>query len=68
MTFLAQRHSPVVVRADQAEHLASIGHTLLADADVTGGALSTHLVRLARGGERGGAPPPRQRLRAVLHL
>jgi mannose-6-phosphate isomerase-like protein (cupin superfamily) len=42
-------YEPVVVRASDAEHLESIGHTLLADSSMTGGALSTHRVALGRG-------------------
>ena len=48
-------YPPVLVRAAEAEHVASIGHFLLADADVTGGALSTHRVALASGAD--GAVP-----------
>lgn len=50
-------YPPVVVRADEAEHLTAIGHVLLADSGATGGALSTHRVRLTRGSP--GAVPHR---------
>jgi mannose-6-phosphate isomerase-like protein (cupin superfamily) len=50
-------HDPVVVTAAEAEELAAIGHFLLADASATGGALSAHRVRLARG--TAGAVPHR---------
>jgi quercetin dioxygenase-like cupin family protein len=46
-----------VVRAEQAEHLRSIGHVLLADSSATKGALSTHRVTLGRGAD--GAVPHR---------
>lgn len=48
---------PVVVRAEQAEYLTSIGHVLLADSSATKGALSTHRVMLGRGAD--GAVPHR---------
>lgn len=48
---------PVLVRAGEAEHLASIGHFLLADSDATGGALSSHRIALATGAN--GAVPHR---------
>ncbi|NUR62360.1 MAG: cupin domain-containing protein [Catenulispora sp.] len=44
-------YPPVLIRADEAEHIASLGHFLLADADVTGGALSSHRVALAAGAD-----------------
>ena len=44
-------YPPVLVRADEAEHVASIGHFLLADSDDTGGALSMHRVALATGAD-----------------
>ncbi|MEZ0111485.1 quercetin dioxygenase-like cupin family protein [Catenulispora sp. EB89] len=44
-------YPPVLIRADEAEHLPSIGHFLLADADSTRGALSTHRVALATGAD-----------------
>jgi mannose-6-phosphate isomerase-like protein (cupin superfamily) len=50
---------PVIVRAAEAEALGSTGHRLLADATATGGALSTHRVRLARGAD--GAVPHRHK-------
>ena len=50
-------HRPVLVRADEAERLDSIGHVLLADSSTTGGALSSHRVALARGAD--GAVPHR---------
>lgn len=43
------RHAPVLIRAADAERLDSLGHILLADADVTGGTLSSHRVELASG-------------------
>ncbi len=46
---------PVLVRADEAERLDSIGHVLLADSSTTQGALSSHRVALARGAD--GAMP-----------
>src|SRR5580698_1288010 len=48
---------PVLVRADEAEHLDLIGHVLLADSSATGGALSSHRVALASGAD--GAVPHR---------
>jgi mannose-6-phosphate isomerase-like protein (cupin superfamily) len=48
---------PVLVRADEAERLDSIGHVLLADSSTTQGALSSHRVALARGAD--GAAPHR---------
>ena len=48
---------PVIVHADEAEHLDSIGHVLLADGSTTQGALSSHRVALARGAD--GAVPHR---------
>ncbi len=48
---------PVVVRGGQAEYLPSIQHFLLADSTATGGALSTHRVRLDPGAD--GAVPHR---------
>jgi quercetin dioxygenase-like cupin family protein len=48
---------PVLVRADEAERLDSIGHVLLADSSTTHGALSSHRVALARGAD--GAVPHR---------
>ncbi|WP_331768952.1 cupin domain-containing protein (plasmid) [Embleya sp. NBC_00888] len=48
-------YAPVVVRADEAEHLPEIGHHLLADASASNGALSAHRIRLARGAD--GATP-----------
>ncbi|HUK69304.1 MAG TPA: cupin domain-containing protein [Streptosporangiaceae bacterium] len=50
-------YRPVVVRADEAEHLESIGHMLIADSSATGGALSAHRVALGRGAD--GAVPHR---------
>jgi quercetin dioxygenase-like cupin family protein len=44
-------YPPVLIRADEAEHIASLGHFLLADADVTGGHLSSHRVALATGAD-----------------
>ncbi len=53
----AYSYRPVVVRADQAEHLDQIGHVLLADSSATAGALSSHYVSLGRGAD--GAVPHR---------
>ncbi len=53
----AAPYPPVLVRADQAEHLDLIGHVLLADSSATAGALSSHRVALARGAD--GAIPHR---------
>lgn len=50
-------YQPVIVRADEAEHLIDIGHLLLADASATGGALSAHRIQLASGAN--GARPHR---------
>lgn len=50
-------HDPIVVTAEQAEELAPIGHYLLADSSSTGGALSSHRVRLGPGAD--GARPHR---------
>jgi mannose-6-phosphate isomerase-like protein (cupin superfamily) len=50
-------YPPVLVRADEAEHLDSIGHVLLADASATAGTLSSHRVALGRGAD--GAMPHR---------
>lgn len=50
-------YRPVLVRASEAEHLESIGHTLLADSSATHGALSSHRVALGRGAD--GAVPHR---------
>jgi quercetin dioxygenase-like cupin family protein len=50
-------YSPVLVRADEAEHLDSIGHVLLVDSSATGGALSSHRVALGCGAN--GAVPHR---------
>jgi hypothetical protein len=47
----------VPARADEAEHLDSIGHVLLADSSATAGALSSHRVALGRGAD--GAMPHR---------
>ncbi|HEX4661395.1 MAG TPA: hypothetical protein VH307_28705 [Streptosporangiaceae bacterium] len=55
--FAAGPHSPVVVRAGEAECLLDIGHYLLADSSATHGALSTHRVQLGRGQD--GAVPHR---------
>ena len=44
-------YPPVLIRADEAEQVASLGHFLLADADVTGGHLSSHRVALATGAD-----------------
>lgn len=51
------RYPPVLIRADEAERLDSIGHVLLADSSATEGTLSTHRVALARGAD--GAVPHR---------
>ena len=59
-----QQFGPVLVRASEAEQLPSIGHTLLADASSTGGALSSHRVRLGRGAA--GAVPHRHDLSSEL--
>lgn len=48
---------PVLVRADEAEHLDLIGHVLLADSSATAGTLSSHRVALGRGAD--GAVPHR---------
>jgi mannose-6-phosphate isomerase-like protein (cupin superfamily) len=58
------RYPPVVVRAEEAEHLAAIGHVLLADSSATDGALTTHRVALARGAD--GAVPHRHDARSEL--
>ena len=50
-------YPPVLVRADEAEHLDLIGHVLLADSSATAGALSSHRVTLGRGAD--GAVPHR---------
>ena len=50
-------YPPVLVRADEAEHLDLIGHVLLADSSATAGALSSHRVVLGRGAD--GAVPHR---------
>ena len=50
-------YPPVLVRADEAEHLDLIGHVLLADSSATAGALSSHRVALGRGAD--GAVPHR---------
>jgi hypothetical protein len=50
-------YPPVLVRADEAEHLDLIGHVLLADSSATAGALSSHRVALGRGAD--GALPHR---------
>jgi hypothetical protein len=55
--FAAGPHSPVVVRAAEAEYLPDIGTYLLADSSATHGALSTHRVQLGRGQD--GAVPHR---------
>jgi quercetin dioxygenase-like cupin family protein len=54
---LTRPFPPVLVRADEAEHLDSIGHVLLADSSATAGALSSHRVALGRGAD--GAVPHR---------
>ncbi|HEY7262775.1 MAG TPA: cupin domain-containing protein [Trebonia sp.] len=51
------QYQPVLVRADEAEHLDLIGHVLLADSSATAGALSSHRVALGRGAD--GAMPHR---------
>ncbi|GAA5178338.1 cupin domain-containing protein [Rugosimonospora acidiphila] len=51
------QYRPVLVRAGEAEHLESIGHTLLADSSATRGALSSHRITLGRGAD--GAVPHR---------
>ena len=50
-------YPPVLVRTDEAEHLDSIGHVLLADSSTTAGALTTHRIELAPGAD--GAVPHR---------
>jgi mannose-6-phosphate isomerase-like protein (cupin superfamily) len=45
-SILTRPFPPVLVRADEAEHLDSIGHVLLADSSATAGALSSHRVAL----------------------
>src|SRR6185437_6922286 len=50
-------YPPVLVRADEAEHLDLIGHVLLVDSSATAGALSSHRVALGRGAD--GAVPHR---------
>jgi quercetin dioxygenase-like cupin family protein len=57
MTSTSTSYPPVLVRAEQAELLSSIGHTLLADSPATRGALSSHRVSLGPGGA--GAVPHR---------
>ena len=54
----------MVVRADEAEYLPSIGHILLADSSATHGALSSHRVQLGRGAD--GAVPHQHRGAAEL--
>lgn len=58
------RYPPVLIRADEAEHLDSIGHVLLADSSATDGALTSHRVVLARGAN--GAVPHRHDERSEL--
>jgi mannose-6-phosphate isomerase-like protein (cupin superfamily) len=58
------RSQELVVRADEAEYLPSIGHILLADSSATHGALSSHRVRLGRGAD--GAVPHQHRGAAEL--
>jgi len=53
----APPYQPVLVRAEAAEHLDPIGHVLLADSSLTGGALTSHRVALGRGAD--GAVPHR---------
>ncbi|HEY2271132.1 MAG TPA: cupin domain-containing protein [Jatrophihabitantaceae bacterium] len=57
-------HAPVLIRADEAEHLDAIGHVLLADSSATGGALTSHRVALSRGAD--GAVPHRHDQRSEL--
>ena len=57
-------YPPVLVRAEEAEQLPSIGHTLLADSPATRGALSSHRVSLGPGGA--GAVPHRHTHSAEL--
>jgi uncharacterized cupin superfamily protein len=57
-------YPPVLVRAELAEQLPSIGHTLLADSPATRGALSSHRVNLGPGGA--GAVPHRHTHSAEL--
>jgi quercetin dioxygenase-like cupin family protein len=57
-------YPPVLVRAEQAEQLPSIGHTLLADSPATLGALSSHRVSLGAGAA--GAVPHRHTHSAEL--
>lgn len=64
MSIAVARHAPVLIRAEQAEHLDSIGHVLLADSSATGGALTSHRVALARGAD--GAVPHRHDGRSEL--
>jgi hypothetical protein len=54
---LTESARPVLVRAEDAEYLESIGHYLLADSSATGGALSSHRIALPRGAD--GAVPHR---------
>lgn len=54
---LTSPYQPVLVRAEEAEHLGSIGHVLLADSSATAGALTSHRVELGRGAD--GAVPHR---------
>lgn len=58
------RYPPVLIRAGDAERLDSIGHILLADSGDTDGALTSHLVTLARGAS--GAVPHRHDERSEL--
>ncbi len=58
------RYPPVLIRADEAERLDSIGHVLLADSTSTDGALTSHRVALARGAD--GAMPHRHDERSEL--
>ena len=53
----ASPYPPVLVRAEQAEHLDLIGHVLLADSSATAGALSSHRVALDRGADGVGLHP-----------
>jgi quercetin dioxygenase-like cupin family protein len=61
---IPHRYAPVLIRADEAEHLDSIGHVLLADSSATDGALTSHRVTLARGAD--GAVPHRHDQRSEL--
>lgn len=57
-------YPPVLVRSEEAEVLAPIGHRLLADGPATAGALSSHRVQLPAGAD--GAVPHRHEASSEL--